>query len=67
MPQWTQRSRRALAEVRHAPQGTIRPEAVALREAFDLAATGRTSAAADRVQPTGCSGRRTTSATMTRR
>ncbi|MGP3974458.1 DEAD/DEAH box helicase [Streptomyces sp. 8N114] len=50
MPQWTQRSRRALAEVRYAPQGTVRPEAVALREAFDLAATRRTLAAADRVQ-----------------
>ncbi len=50
MPQWTQRSRRALAEVRYAEHGTVRAEAVALREAFDLAATGRTAAAADRVQ-----------------
>ncbi|MGI5192134.1 helicase C-terminal domain-containing protein [Streptomyces sp. CA-288835] len=51
-PQWTERSRRALAEVRYAPHGTVRPEAVALREAFDLAATGRTTAAADRLQRT---------------
>ncbi|WP_308402871.1 DEAD/DEAH box helicase family protein [Streptomyces sp. AC550_RSS872] len=50
--QWTERSRRALAEVRYAPHGTVRPEAVALREAFDLAATGRTIAAADRIQLT---------------
>ncbi|MFK0025685.1 DEAD/DEAH box helicase family protein [Streptomyces sp. NPDC090798] len=50
VPQWTQRSRRALAEVRYASHGTIRQEAVALREAFDLAATGRTPAAAERVQ-----------------
>ncbi|MFI1415700.1 DEAD/DEAH box helicase family protein [Streptomyces sp. NPDC020707] len=50
VPQWTQRSRRALAEVRYAEHGTVRDEAVALREAFDLAATGRTPAAAQRVQ-----------------
>lgn len=50
IPQWTQRSRRALAEVRYAEHGTVRPEAVALREAFDLAATGRAPAAAERVQ-----------------
>lgn len=49
-PQWTQRSRRALAEVRYAEHGTVRGEAVALREAFDLAVTGRALAAADRVQ-----------------
>jgi Type III restriction enzyme, res subunit len=48
--QWTQRSRLALAEVRYAQHGTVRGEAVALREAFDLAATGRTPAAAERVQ-----------------
>ncbi|WP_199546370.1 DEAD/DEAH box helicase [Streptomyces sp. N35] len=52
MPQWTERSRRALAEVRYAARGTVRPEAVALREAFDLAATGRTIDAADRLQRT---------------
>ncbi|MEW2080102.1 hypothetical protein AB0941_42695 [Streptomyces sp. NPDC013433] len=49
-PLWRERSRRALAEVRYAEHGTVRPEAVALREAFDLAATGRSSAAAERVQ-----------------
>jgi hypothetical protein len=50
VPQWRERSRRALAEVRYAAHGTVRGEAVALREAFDLAATGRTPAAAERVQ-----------------
>ncbi|MCX5450277.1 DEAD/DEAH box helicase family protein [Streptomyces nigrescens] len=50
VPQWTRRSSRALAEVRYAEHGTVRAEAVALREAFDLAATNRTRAAADRVQ-----------------
>ncbi|MFF8945975.1 hypothetical protein ACF1A5_27595 [Streptomyces sp. NPDC014864] len=42
MPQWTERSLRTLAEVRYASHGTMRPEAVAQREAFDQAATGRT-------------------------
>jgi hypothetical protein len=50
VPQWRERSRRALAEVRYADHGTVRPEAVALREAFDLAATGRAPAAAERAQ-----------------
>lgn len=50
VPQWRERSRRALAEVRYAAHGTVRPEAVALREAFDFAATGRPQAAAERVQ-----------------
>ncbi|MFK4196705.1 DEAD/DEAH box helicase family protein [Streptomyces sp. NPDC033754] len=50
VPQWRERSRRALAEVRYAEHGTVRDEAVALREAFDLAATGRAPAAAERVQ-----------------
>ncbi|MGJ3557992.1 hypothetical protein ACR6C2_00045 [Streptomyces sp. INA 01156] len=45
-----ERSRRALAEVRYAEHGTVRPEAVALREAFDFAATGRPAAAAEQVQ-----------------
>jgi hypothetical protein len=49
-PQWTQRSRRVLAEVRYASHGTVRPEATGLREAFNLAATGRTVPAAERVQ-----------------
>lgn len=48
--QWTERSRRMLAEVRYASPGTVRPEAVALRDAFGQAATGRTTAAADRLQ-----------------
>ena len=42
--------RRALAQVRYAERGTVWDEPVALREAFDLAATGRAVAAADRVQ-----------------
>lgn len=50
VPQWTQRSRRVLAEVRYASHGTVRPEATGLREAFNLAATGRTVPAAERVQ-----------------
>jgi hypothetical protein len=49
-PQWTERSRRAVAEVRYADRGVVRPEAVALRQAFDLAAAGQTSAAAAQVQ-----------------
>ncbi|MGW0885840.1 hypothetical protein [Streptomyces sp. NPDC002671] len=40
----------AAAEVRYAEHGTVRPETVALREAFDLSATNRARAAADRVQ-----------------
>lgn len=47
-----QRSRRAVAEVRYAEHGTVRPEAIALREAFDLAVTGRYMQAADRLQKT---------------
>ncbi|WP_234314157.1 hypothetical protein [Streptomyces sp. NBRC 109706] len=50
VPQWRERSRRALADVRYAEHGTVRGEAVALREAFDLAAMGRTPAAVERVQ-----------------
>ncbi|GGU11501.1 DEAD/DEAH box helicase family protein [Streptomyces lateritius] len=49
---WVQRGRRAVAEVRYAEHGTVRPEAIALREAFDLAATGRYMQAADRLQKT---------------
>jgi hypothetical protein len=49
-PQWVERSRRALAEVRYADTSVIRPEAIASREAFDLAAAGQTRAAADRLQ-----------------
>jgi hypothetical protein len=49
-PNWTERSRRALAEVRYADTSVIRPEAIAARQAFDLAAAGQTAAAADRLQ-----------------
>lgn len=42
MSQWTQHSRRVLAEVRYALRGTVRPEAPLLRQAFGLAAIGRT-------------------------
>jgi hypothetical protein len=49
-PHWVERSRRALAEVAYADTGLVRPEAVAMRQAFDLAAAGQTSAAADRLK-----------------
>lgn len=49
-PQWVERSRRALAEIRYAGISDIRPEAVAARGAFGLAAAGQTRAAADRLQ-----------------
>ncbi len=49
-PQWVERSRRALAEIRYVDTGAIRPEAVAAREAFDLAVAGQTNAAADKLQ-----------------
>lgn len=49
-PQWLERSRRALAEIRYADTSIVRPETIAAREAFDLAATGQTRAAADRLQ-----------------
>jgi hypothetical protein len=45
-----ERSRRALAEIRYAETSVIRSEAIASREAFDLAAAGQTRAAADRMQ-----------------
>jgi hypothetical protein len=48
--EWVTRSRLALAKVRYNDAGIVRPEAVAAREAFDLAVTGQTSAAADRLQ-----------------
>jgi hypothetical protein len=41
-----------LAEIRYVDIGAVRPEAVAFREAFDLAAAGDTAAAADRLQRT---------------
>ncbi|MGQ5593948.1 DEAD/DEAH box helicase [Streptomyces sp. ESR1.13] len=49
-PQWLERSRRALAEIRYADTSVVRPETIAAREAFDLAATGQPRAAADRLQ-----------------
>ncbi|MFF0249979.1 DEAD/DEAH box helicase family protein [Streptosporangium sandarakinum] len=49
-PQWVERSRRALAEIRYVETSVIRPEAIALRRAFDLAAQGQSSAAADTLQ-----------------
>lgn len=49
-PQWVQRSKFALAPVRYNDVGAVRPEAIAAREAFDLAVTGQTSQAADRLQ-----------------
>lgn len=57
-PQWVQRSKLALAPVRYNNTGAVRPEAIAAREAFDLAAAGQTSLAADRCfrghrKPTG--------------
>ena len=48
-PQWVAHSRRALADIRYAETSTIRPEAVAARDAFDLAVTGRFQEAADRL------------------
>jgi hypothetical protein len=51
-PQWVERSRRALAEIRYVDTGAIRPEAVAARRAFDLAVAGQTNAAADQLQQT---------------
>ncbi|MFF4924243.1 DEAD/DEAH box helicase [Kitasatospora sp. NPDC001261] len=49
-PQWVAASRRALAEIRYADSGVVRPEAVTSRQAFDLAATGRQRDAADAMQ-----------------
>ncbi|GAA4626971.1 DEAD/DEAH box helicase family protein [Actinoallomurus vinaceus] len=49
-PQWVQRSKFKLASVLYNDTGAVRPEAVAAREAFDLAVAGQTSQAADRLQ-----------------
>lgn len=49
-PAWVQRSKVALASIRYNNIGAVRPDAVAIREAFDLAAAGQTSLAADRLQ-----------------
>lgn len=47
---WVERSRRTLADVRYASAGIVRDEAIAMREAFDLADTGQPLPAARRLQ-----------------
>ncbi|TKA12060.1 DEAD/DEAH box helicase [Actinacidiphila oryziradicis] len=47
---WVSIGRRGLAEIQYATTGSVRPEAVAARSAFDLAATHRYSEACDRLQ-----------------
>lgn len=49
-PQWVERSKLAVASVRYNSSGAVRPEAVAAREAFDLAAAGQHSQAVARLQ-----------------
>ncbi|QHN31195.1 DEAD/DEAH box helicase [Gordonia amarae] len=49
-PNWVGSGRRALAEVRYSQTGVVRPDAVAGRVAFDLAAAGQTSEAALKLQ-----------------
>lgn len=49
-PEWVQRSKFTLASVLYNSAGAVRPEAVAAREAFDLAVAGQTDQAADRLQ-----------------
>jgi hypothetical protein len=49
-PQWRVLSREALAGVHYAAGGTVRAEAIGIREAFNLAATGRYNDASDRLQ-----------------
>lgn len=49
-PQWRALSRDALAAVHYDPTGTVRDEAIGVREAFNLAATGRYVDASDRLQ-----------------
>ena len=48
-PRWVERSKRALADIRYASTSLIRPEAVASRRAFDLAAASQTRLATDRL------------------
>lgn len=48
--QWVEGSRNALARIRYADSSVVRPDAIASREAFDLAAAGQTAAAADKLQ-----------------
>lgn len=47
---WVTASRRALADVQYAEVGIVRPEAIAGRQAFDLAASNQTRSAADVLQ-----------------
>ncbi|MGW4370129.1 DEAD/DEAH box helicase family protein [Nocardia takedensis] len=47
---WVTRSRQARAGVRYADTGLVRPESIAIREAFDLANRGQFNGAADRLQ-----------------
>lgn len=49
-PKWVERSRRALAKIKYDETGSVRPDAIAARQAFDLAAAGQTQDAADRIQ-----------------
>lgn len=49
-PNWVGSGRRALAEVRYIQTGVVRPDSVAGRAAFDLAAAGQTSEAASKIQ-----------------
>jgi hypothetical protein len=49
-PQWVQRSKLTLASVLYNSTGAVRDEAIAAREAFDLAVAGQTSQAAERLQ-----------------
>ncbi|WP_233282374.1 DEAD/DEAH box helicase [Prescottella equi] len=49
-PNWVERSRRAVAEVRYDETGVVRIEAIKGREAFGLAATGQFSDAARSIQ-----------------
>lgn len=49
-PQWLAASRRALADVQYDQTSTVRPEATASRQAFNLAAVGQYQSAASRLQ-----------------
>lgn len=49
-PQWIERSKLAVASVRYNSTGAVRPDAVATRDAFDLAVAGQHSQAANRLQ-----------------
>ncbi|MFE5957018.1 MULTISPECIES: helicase C-terminal domain-containing protein [Streptomyces] len=49
-PQWVTASRRALADVQYDQMSTVRADAVASRQAFDLAAVGQYQSAVSRLQ-----------------